>query len=115
MGGARAASEFVVKDGDTQYLYPQALVKQSITDVEPPFSDVDIIAEFSSDADWYFKQDNGTINSTQYDFEFVAAHEFTHGLGFGSAFIEYRAVFGQFVQSGYVAPLPINATNGIYN
>lgn len=71
------------------------------------------MAEFNADANWYFRQDGSSITAQQTDLEYVAAHELTHGLGFGSGLLQYRAVFGNFVQDGYLAPLPINATQGI--
>lgn len=41
----------------------------------------------------------------------MAAHELTHGLGFASNLVEYKAVFGANVKSGYVAPQPLNPNN----
>ena len=94
-------------------------MKQLTTDVQPPFGPFDIGnldlttgAQFSSDFEWYFRSENTTISSEQYDLEMVAAHEITHGLGFSSNLLEYRLVFGATAKTDYLAPLPINLSNG---
>ena len=64
------------------------------------------MAEFSSRPSWYFTNDTGPIGQ-KYDLEFVAVHEITHGLGFGTGLINYHDVFGGQVSQGYLATLPI--------
>jgi hypothetical protein len=51
--------------------------------------DHDIIAEFNTDADWWYSNSNKEITSDQYDFEFVVAHELLHGLGFISGYVDH--------------------------
>ncbi|KAJ1551315.1 hypothetical protein HK096_001372 [Nowakowskiella sp. JEL0078] len=88
LGGAAPASYFDAKTSSDSiyYSYPQALLKQlNIQDnVQIPYNDFDIVALFNMDANWRFSSTNYT-NSTQYDFERVAIHELSHGLGFDSS------------------------------
>lgn len=60
--------------------FPQALLKQ----INPAtlYTGPDISARFNSDFNFYFKSSGQPITSDQYDFEYVACHEITHGLGF---------------------------------
>lgn len=74
-------------DGTTRY-YPQALVKQLGIPSRIQFSDYDVLANFNSRANLYFK-DDGSINSDQFDFEYIVTHEFIHGLGFFSYWANY--------------------------
>lgn len=104
LGGAQSGSTFAVETGGLRYNYPQALLKQLNTDMNLPFSETDIVASFNSDQKFYFKEDGGKIQSNQVDFEFVAIHELTHGLGFGSGLLEYSSVFNG-AKPGYLAPI----------
>lgn len=60
--------------------YPQALLKQ--IDPTTVYAGSDIAARFNSDFNFYFKSSGVPIQSNQFDFEYVACHELTHGLGF---------------------------------
>ncbi|ORX41721.1 hypothetical protein BCR36DRAFT_363837 [Piromyces finnis] len=93
LGQAYPYSSFPVKavdpiDGDTDvYLYPQALLRQlDIQSDYPDFNQYDITAEFNSDVNWYFEEDeDDSIDDDQHDFLYVAIHELIHGLGFISS------------------------------
>ncbi|CAH1757988.1 15646_t:CDS:2 [Entrophospora sp. SA101] len=61
-------------------LYPQALVKQLNLPEAPEFLSVDIIAGFSTRANFWFEGDP-PIGATQVDFVLVVMHEIIHGLG----------------------------------
>jgi hypothetical protein len=104
LGSAISASAFAVDDGTQLLMYPQALIKQLQTDKQLEYSSGDIIAEFNSDQPFFFRE-NGADRPTsaQYDFEFVASHEMTHGLGFKTGFLDYSKVFNRPVK--YLAPL----------
>ncbi|CAG8581631.1 7659_t:CDS:2 [Diversispora eburnea] len=65
--------------------YPQALVKQFSLSTHPEYNDYDITARFNAAQNWWFRTDNGTIGSDQYDFYAVILHELIHGLGFISS------------------------------
>ncbi|KXN70829.1 hypothetical protein CONCODRAFT_6533 [Conidiobolus coronatus NRRL 28638] len=79
----------VDKDGVNR-LFPKALAKQ--LDLDGPLyldsGDFDILAEFNSDADWWFDGD-AKMTSSQYDFFSTIAHELIHGLGFASSLNTY--------------------------
>lgn len=89
LGQAKSAAKFPVRRRGTTVMYPQALVKQTITSEELSFNEYDIIASFNSGIDWYFRDGSGSeIGSQQYDFELVCAHELTHGLGFITGLVD---------------------------
>ncbi|RHZ48295.1 hypothetical protein Glove_553g57 [Diversispora epigaea] len=73
--------KLISDDKITRY-YPQALVKQFSFDPHPEYSDFDIISSFNAGQEWWFRTDNETIKSNQYDFYAVLLHELMHGLGF---------------------------------
>lgn len=98
--GGQAASK-------TTYYYPQPLVKQLRTSESLNYASIDIYAEFNSDFNFYFKASGQPIGANQTDFEFVVAHELTHGLGFDSAWVQYSSYYSSFSPpSDILAPLP---------
>jgi hypothetical protein len=110
LGAASYGTAFVAEENNQYYLYNQALLKQLNTNVDLPEGGVDIVAEFNSDISWYFGDSSRSITAAQTDFEWVAAHEITHGLGFGSGLVDY----GQFIQGakkGYLATLVTTGTS----
>ena len=70
LGRATYGSSFVVKKQSGYYTMGQALVKQHMTDIAVPMSDVDIVAEFNSDYNWYFKDSDMNITG-KHDFTYV--------------------------------------------
>ena len=71
LGKANAASRFPATESNGRILmYPQALVKQAKIDVKPEFSEYDIIADFNSQANYYFKSQT-KIKKDQTDFECI--------------------------------------------
>jgi hypothetical protein len=85
----------------------QALLKQLRPDVSVTYSSTDIIAEFNSNVNWFFR--NGAImTSLQTDFEYVSAHELVHGMGFGTGYLEYSQIYSG-SKTGYIAPNMIGA------
>ncbi|CAG8623439.1 5299_t:CDS:2 [Acaulospora morrowiae] len=89
LGSAKPARTIPLQDQDGIIrLYPQALVKQMQFPSHPEFSTYDITALFSSTADVFFKEDV-TIQTNQYDFEYIVTHEYIHGLGFISYWREW--------------------------
>jgi hypothetical protein len=102
-------------DGDTDiYLYPQALFKQLniVSKGVPDYAEYDITAEFNSDVNWYFhNQNTDRIDDEQHDFVYVAIHELVHGLGFITS---WRDLFED-MQLKYLAPRVITATKGSEN
>ncbi|CAG8562118.1 1646_t:CDS:2 [Acaulospora morrowiae] len=89
LGQASPARLIPLKDRDGIIrLYPQALVKQMQFPKHPEFNNYDILAEFTTTAKWFFKEDVN-IQKDQYDFEYVITHEIIHGLGFISGWREW--------------------------
>ncbi|KAJ3117541.1 hypothetical protein HK098_006234 [Nowakowskiella sp. JEL0407] len=97
LGGAAPASYFEAKrpDDDRYFAFPQALIRQlEITDnVVVPYNTYDIIAVFNMDANWWYSSTGTPIGKDQYDFERVAIHELTHGLGFDTTINQWRDVY----------------------
>ncbi|KAI8910271.1 hypothetical protein EDD86DRAFT_190160 [Gorgonomyces haynaldii] len=126
LGQARASSYFVAKDTDGSYVtYPSALLKQLKPDKTPNYPRFDIVGEFNAQWPWKFSPsdpdpkpliitgDTGErITLNYFDFEFVAAHEITHGLGFYSSMLYYSDAIGPQVLKGWIAPLPFFSDNG---
>ncbi|KAI9143329.1 hypothetical protein BKA69DRAFT_1036817 [Paraphysoderma sedebokerense] len=96
LGFAGPTSFLSLLDEDTNEVisYPQALAK-NVLDIDlnsitsnnsgsPPEkpNKYDIFASFNSLGDWWMN-DGTEIRADQYDLEYVATHEFLHGLGFG--------------------------------
>lgn len=116
LGRASAAAYFSASDVNVQstsskpaqiYYYPQPLVKQLRTSESLNYAPVDIYAEFNSDFNFYFKASGQPIKQNQTDFEFVVAHELTHGLGFDSAWVQYSSFYTAFSPPpDLLAPLP---------
>jgi hypothetical protein len=66
--------------GKANTWYPVAIAeKMARRDINSP-GDIDIVARFSSDVDWYFGTNKPAVG--QYDFTSVVLHELAHGLGF---------------------------------
>ncbi|KAI9092589.1 hypothetical protein DFS34DRAFT_652878 [Phlyctochytrium arcticum] len=88
------------------YLYPQALMKQLRPDKGLDMAKYDILADFNSDFDFWFRASGTPIQANQTDFEFVVAHELTHGLGWDSSLVPYNVLYKDYGQSKtlYVAP-----------
>jgi hypothetical protein len=97
----------------------QALVKQVIHDIELVYNDYDILAEFNADFNfWFANESSAAITPDQTDFEFVyvfsrtypshrVSHEFTHGLGFDTAWSQWGSLFpSAATEKSYLAPLP---------
>lgn len=108
LGQASPAAFFSASPQDTSnswFYYPQALVKQLNKNVTLQYSTYDIVAEFNSDFNFWFKTSGQPIQSSQTDFEFVIAHELTHGLGFVTGYEQWSSLFtGLTSQSNYIAP-----------
>ncbi|KXN71617.1 hypothetical protein CONCODRAFT_78245 [Conidiobolus coronatus NRRL 28638] len=91
LGAAQIARYHQLKSDDGKIrLYPQALAKQVST---PPSSAAlnpsDIIAEFNSDAKFYFQSQGGQIGKDEMDFLLVVSHELVHGLGFATIYNDH--------------------------
>jgi hypothetical protein len=91
LGQARVTRYHQLRGDDGKVrLYPQALVKQiSQTAKKTSFHESDILADFNSDANFYFQSQGGKISNQQSDFLFVVSHELIHGLGFASLYNDY--------------------------
>lgn len=90
LGQAAAARSVALKDDDGQErLYPQSLVKQIKLSPMPKTSTYDIVAEFNSDANFWFPGSGGSPSRSQVDFLLVVSHELLHGLGFASSYNDY--------------------------
>ncbi|CAG8521099.1 7260_t:CDS:2 [Acaulospora colombiana] len=89
LGSASPARTIPLQDSDgvIRY-YPQALVKQMQLPNHPSFGPYDITAFFNTQANMFFQGDS-TIQSDQFDFEYIVTHEFIHGLGFASSWRNY--------------------------
>ncbi|RHZ48287.1 hypothetical protein Glove_553g59 [Diversispora epigaea] len=85
--GAAMSARYIplTSDDNIKRLYPQVLVKQLCLNPHPEYIDYDINAFFNAGQEWWFKTDNETIKSNQYDFYAVLLHELIHGLGFVSS------------------------------
>ena len=71
--------------------YPQALLKQAERGPGfPKFAEYDMVIQFSLYSEWYFNDGESEITSKLVDFELVAIHEITHGLGFQSGLYNYQ-------------------------
>jgi len=77
---------FGTPEGGEESLYPDALIdallgrNAAADDSGVPDDAPDIVAQFSSEADWYYGE--GTPGRGQTDFTTVVLHEIGHGLGF---------------------------------
>ncbi|KXN71615.1 hypothetical protein CONCODRAFT_84585 [Conidiobolus coronatus NRRL 28638] len=82
--------QFTSDDGKIR-LYPQSLAKQlNSAPIRSQFHPSgDILAEFNSDASFYFQSQGGQISRTQSDFLLVISHELLHGLGFATIYNDY--------------------------
>ncbi|CAJ0851248.1 258_t:CDS:2 [Entrophospora sp. SA101] len=90
LGQAGPSRVIGLKSGDgVVRLYPQALAKQFGLKTHPEFLPNDIIAEFSSEFDFWFEEDGIDIAPTQIGFLHVTLHEFLHGLGFHTLWRNY--------------------------
>ncbi|CAG8820222.1 21155_t:CDS:2, partial [Racocetra persica] len=103
LGAAPARSIPIEDDDKVKRLYPQALVKQMNLKNRPQYGPYDILANFNSQANMFFRGD-GKIKQGQNDFEYIITHEFIHGLGFGSSWRNYFS-------ADILTPLPV--TDGL--
>lgn len=118
LGQAASAAYFAGRkdaNGDWAF-YPQALIKQLNYDVQLQFNQFDILAEFNSDFNFYFRTSNRPIQQGETDFEFIVAHELTHGLGFDTGWSSYFSVYsGLTTDASYLSPLLYASGNSIDN
>ncbi|KAI0243467.1 hypothetical protein L0F63_006819, partial [Massospora cicadina] len=111
LGQAAAARSVTLKDSDGQErLYPQSLVKQIKLSPMPRISAFDIVAEFNSDANFWFPSSGGSPKPTQVDFLLVVSHELLHGLGFASTYDDY--FFDGAPQSLTPSPVLVQTSSG---
>ncbi|KAJ1980049.1 hypothetical protein H4R35_001267 [Dimargaris xerosporica] len=81
-GNAYPARSAVVVDHEGHLrLYPQPLIKQLDMYNPPSFANVDILAAFNSDIDYWFESEGTDIQPNQTDFELAVCREILHGLG----------------------------------
>ncbi|KAJ1984715.1 hypothetical protein H4R34_000477 [Dimargaris verticillata] len=81
-GHAYPARSAVVVDQEGHLrLYPQPLIKQLDMYNPPSFANVDILAAFNSDIDYWFESEGTDIQPNQTDFELAVCREILHGLG----------------------------------
>jgi hypothetical protein len=111
LGAAQIARYHQLKSDDGKIrLYPQALAKQVST---PPSSAAlnpsDIIAEFNSDAKFYFQSQGGKIGKDEMDFLLVVSHELVHGLGFATIYNDH---FNEKPQALFPSPEAAIFTDG---
>ncbi|KAI8055899.1 hypothetical protein BDF22DRAFT_672789 [Syncephalis plumigaleata] len=108
LGKGLAARTMLLKDSDgISRVYPQSLIKQMPSKTHPSYDKYDIIAQFNSNASFWFDGD-GPIKPSQSDFLFVAVHEMIHGLGFTTSWNEYINLEPTALTPN---PLPENAVN----
>jgi hypothetical protein len=92
LGKAQSARYHKMRGDDGKVrLYPQSLAKQlNNAAIKDQFdASGDILAEFNSDAKFYFQSQGGQISRTQSDFLLVISHELLHGLGFSTLYNDY--------------------------
>ena len=99
-------------------MYPQSLLKQSYVTINKPFlfDEFDIKIEFNTRMIFYYNtydDDSKPIKHNEMDFELVAAHELSHGLGFTTSLTDYNNVFGDALPS-YLGPKIFEADNKVY-
>jgi hypothetical protein len=82
LGQAGPSSMFPVIMGGQSQNIPVALLKQLNVNKNPVLPSFDILVDFNSRQKWYFATNPATKKRDAFDFELVAAHELTHGLGF---------------------------------
>jgi hypothetical protein len=114
LGRASSAAYFpATKSGSADvYFYPQSLVKQLKKSSDLTYASADIFAEFNSDFPFYFTGSRTAIRPNDTDFEFVVAHELTHGLGVDSGWVQYSGFYNLLTtNAGYLAPLPFAQGN----
>ena len=88
LGSAGSGSARNFKNGfDTLTFYPTPIAEK-IAGVNINGDSPDIVANFSSEIDWYFGTD-GNTPTDQFDFVTVVLHELGHGLGFATSFSNY--------------------------
>ena len=87
LGSAIYWSAFANFDGAQKQnvFYPVALAEKIARKELNDEEDFEILANFSSNINWYFGTD-GNSGAAQYDFVTVVLHEIGHGLGFSSSF-----------------------------
>jgi hypothetical protein len=114
LGRASSAAYFPATTGGNSdiYFYPQSLVKQLKKSSDLTYASADIFAEFNSDFPFYFTGSRSPIRPNDTDFEFVVAHELTHGLGVDSGWVQYSGFYNMLTNNaGYLAPLPFAQGN----
>ena len=117
LGQASPASLYLANrvGEQTSVWYPQGLVKQLITTRIVQFDEYDIFAEFNSDAPFYYPSNpNSAMTKKQYDFEYIAAHELLHGLGFISFWRMYNSDLNpQITKPVFMPPVKCTAAPNI--
>ncbi|KAI8842484.1 hypothetical protein BC829DRAFT_492273 [Chytridium lagenaria] len=121
LGQASAAAYFSARPANVStmpwFFYPQALVKQLKQDFSLKYNPFDIVAEFNSDFNFWYSGSGTPIQPSQTDFEFVVAHEISHGLGIESSLIQWSTAFSKMdgisssslrINTDFLAP-PFNA------
>jgi hypothetical protein len=77
LGAATPASYLraQTEPGEPFFFYPQSLVKQLNSGSDVPFQEYDILAEFNSDYNFWFRTSRGAIQPGMVDFEYTVTHE----------------------------------------
>jgi hypothetical protein len=112
LGAAMVNSFGFVQRNERVYTMPQALMKQLRLDANMAWNPFDIVAYFNSGINWYYDR-SVPIRSTQTDFEYVAVHELTHGLGFAGSFLPVNTVYQNRNVTYLAPPLLRRTSNGV--
>ena len=96
-------------------MLPQSLLRQSYVTSNKPFSfyEFDIKIEFNSRVQFYYNTFNSSepIKHNELDFELIAAHELSHGLGFTTSLTDYNS-YGKDLPA-FIGPKIYLAPNGV--
>jgi hypothetical protein len=112
LGAAMVNSFGFVQRNNRVYTMPQALMKQLRLDANMTWNAYDVVAYFNSGINWYFDR-TVPIRATQTDFEYVAVHELTHGLGFAGSFLPIATVYQNKNVTYLTPPLLRRTSNGV--
>ncbi|KAI7859856.1 hypothetical protein BDC45DRAFT_474726 [Circinella umbellata] len=114
-GQAYPSVSYLMQEGNTTRMYPQALLKQYHNLAKSvDWYEYDMNAYFNSEITWYYEDDGNPIKENETDLLLTIIHEFVHGLGFVSAWSDdtyERFSMYDSTMKKFLTPMPLNPPN----